>query len=129
MRTLNVPAVGNAYGIGPNLKALITLWVTLSVSMGSYGLDGNDMYSRCAKDSDDYQLYCLGFIRGVHEMHAEQTHWTFGTAYYCAPKNSTYGQLTKVVWKYMDENPELLHKPFIELVTEALRLAFPCEEE
>ncbi|MDB2410675.1 hypothetical protein N9W57_08660 [Pseudomonadales bacterium] len=66
MRQLNVPK-------GRNLKSLITLWVTLSVSMGSYGetntFTGNQMLDGCkSKDLPMAWGICSGYIKGMNVM-------------------------------------------------------------
>lgn len=112
------------------IKSLITLWVTLSVSMRSYGLYGNEMYEHCAPDAAPIQgTGCLAFIRGATDMHDLQSTYLGGTSIYCLEEGITYQQLRKVVFKYMDENPEELHESFLVHLVNALRLAFPCEEE
>ena len=112
------------------IKSLITLWVTLSVSMGSYGLYGNEMYEHCAPDAAPIQgTSCLAFIRGATDMHELQSTYLGGTRLYCLEEGNTYDQLRKVVFKYMDENPEFLHESFLFQVANSLGLAFPCEEE
>ena len=51
---------------------------------------------------------------------------TFGGTEVCAPSDATGEQAVRVVLKYLQGHPQLLHKPAGELVWEALHEAFPC---
>jgi hypothetical protein len=48
---------------------------------------------------------------------------------YCAPDGVTNGQIFKVVFKYLNNNPEKLHETKSVLVAQALKKAFPCDEK
>ena len=59
---------------------------------------------------------CAGFVTGVAIVYPDS----------CAPA-VTLDQLLRVVVKYVDERPQLMHKPFADLVQEALATAWPCQ--
>ena len=44
------------------------------------------------------------------------------------PGNVTYGQMFKIVSKYLHNNPEKLHFDAYSLVTQALKEAFLCKK-
>ena len=109
-------------------KSLITLWVTLSVSMGSYGYTGNEMLSKCSEENATYDSgVCIGFLLGFVEMDVINRH-TNGRNMLCLPDESTYGQIKSIIVKHMKDNPEKLHLPFYAVSLKALTEAFPCEE-
>ena len=58
----------------PLMKSLITLWVTLSVSMGSYGITGNDKYEDFNSEVARDLLVCTAYIRGFNEAHVIYGH-------------------------------------------------------
>jgi hypothetical protein len=44
----------------------------------------------------------------------------------CPPDGVSNGQLVKVFVKYLDQHPEKLHLPAVQLVYDATNDAFPC---
>lgn len=109
------------------MKCLITLWLTLSVSMGSYGLTGNEMLRKCDLDNPTFMSgVCSGYIYGANEM---QLLFSLMDAppFYCQPAGVDNGQRDRIVIKYMKENPEVLHMPFLNIIVKALMEAFPCD--
>jgi hypothetical protein len=65
--------------------------------------------------------YCLGLISGVNDLLAVMKKA-------CAPRNVTKGQMTRVVVKFIDDQPQLQHGSFTALVIGALMKTFPCKE-
>jgi len=57
---------------------------------------------------------CIGYILGVAEGR-------------CVPNSSSGDQLLRIVIKYLQENPQDLHKGASGLIGNALARAFPCE--
>lgn len=107
------------------MKCLITLLMTLSVSMGSYGaLRGNDVISECTGEGSPNftKGFCAGAIVGLNNMHSVKE-----IPLYCSPDGANYQQFVKVVYKYMKQRPEELHNLYSILVLKALMEAFPCE--
>jgi Rap1a immunity proteins len=45
----------------------------------------------------------------------------------CPPKHKETREDVRVVVKYIDDQPARLHEPFLTLVLEALRAAWPCK--
>ena len=45
----------------------------------------------------------------------------------CFPEGNSYGQVLKIVTKFLSNHPERLHEPMPVLVYNALVLAFPCD--
>lgn len=50
---------------------------------------------------------------------------TFGS---CIPNGATIGQTTRVIIKYLNNNPELLHQAYFDLSIKALREVWPCRK-
>ncbi len=94
---------------------------------------GNELLEMCdielTKDSSvsEFQdtAFCHGYIVGAYEgmkYMAKQKVW-------CRPEGVTFGQIKKVVIKYLKENPQRLHELYVELVLSAMREAFPCKSD
>ena len=69
---------------------------------------------------------CLFFIAGLvdGQQHATQDNPTLFPV--CFPPNVTLGQMVTAVLKYADEHPNALPDSSAALVTNALRVTFPC---
>lgn len=119
-------------------RILLAIGLVLGMSSVEAQLqDGNnllDMFQECDRyDSGDDEAnpmvcsfitgYVIGTIHGweraagVHKFPSQ----------ICVPANASFGQMTAVVRKYMDNTPEKLHLPASGIVLLALREAFPCE--
>ena len=59
---------------------------------------------------------CVGFVTGIAAIDPGS----------CAP-TVTLDQLLRVVVKYIDERPQLMHERFADLVQQALATAWPCK--
>mgnify|MGYP001582464513 CR=1 FL=1 len=78
---------------------------------------GNELSSSCV-DGDKYKRgLCLGFVNGVAAMQKKA----------CIPDNVKFSQLKRVVERYMDTNPDSLHKLASEIVVKAVVEAWPCK--
>ncbi len=82
-----------------------------------FNYTGNELSTHCV-DGDKYKRgLCLGFINGVAAMQKKA----------CIPDEVKFGQLKRVVERYMDTNPDTLHKLASEIVAKALVEAWPCK--
>jgi len=111
------------------MKLLITLLVTLGISMGSYGIDGNRLLAGCESDLKDYAHgLCVGYVIGFVE--SQDFIDEAGTPLYpsCVPDGVKWGQLRKVIVKFLKERPEKLHFKAGALVRVSLMKAFPCKD-
>jgi len=70
---------------------------------------------------------CYGFVTGIEDAHYFFTALDEMSPQWCPPDNMTAGQLIRVVTKYLQEHPEKLHFAAAGSVSNALKLAFPCE--
>jgi len=62
---------------------------------------------------------CLGIVIGAR-------HSMDNGSMYCTPSNVTNRQMLKVAVKYMDDNPGILHEPFIHLAMMSFVKTWPC---
>jgi hypothetical protein len=79
-------------------------------------------------------MFCVAFIRGVVDtINLDQLFKVTRLdekgqkiAQPCIPDSVPNSQANKVVMKYLNDNPALLNYAASELITEALKGAFPC---
>jgi hypothetical protein len=70
---------------------------------------------------------CIGFIGGVVWGVNIQSRALHAPRPFCIPDGVQGGdQLIRVVVKYIDQRPEVMHRPFAELVYLALKEVWPC---
>ncbi len=93
-------------------------------------LQGNDLYNlsreykrnpRDPNRNDFGEGVLLGFVIGVHDASKGR--------FFCPPSDkSTMTTLVDIVIEYLKEHPENINKTGNELVTAALKKAFPCKK-
>ncbi len=98
--------------------------------------DGNELIHQCRflPEAEPQQItnsqeginighdmgYCRGLIDGyLEEMNFDEKIWV--------PKGVRYKQAWRVVKKFLDDNPTLLHRHRIYLIRTALVEAWPCK--
>jgi hypothetical protein len=93
---------------------------------------GNNLINACresttgsTKTSAFEQGICLGTVAGLmgvgRHLKPELS--------FCPPPNASFAQATRVLVKYMDANPEQLHKTLNVLIVNALQEAWPCPSQ
>jgi hypothetical protein len=74
---------------------------------------------------------CVGTIDGLIQAAQAQLLRERGATEvvvaFCAPDGVTMGQMVRVVVKYVDQHPELMHIAFSTLALSALAQAWPCK--
>jgi len=87
---------------------------------------GNQLLEDCEATDEGWvrKGFCRGYIVAVVDT-SEGKAWD--GAPYCEPDGVNIGQLTKIVTKHLNENPNQLHLSAFSLVQSALLEAFPCE--
>jgi len=102
--------------------------------------DGNDLLRKCnavilAADSgikfstDSYTDigWCLGYVEGVRNTaHIYQAIFKDNKVY-CIPQGVENGQIIRVILKYLNDHPNMLHEHESLLTMMAIREAFTCE--
>jgi hypothetical protein len=92
-------------------------------------------YTALTEVERGYAMACLfylnGFVTGVNygTGFAEERTKQRVPAPFCIPKGVETGQLTKIVLKYIRNNPETAHLPTARLITNALGQAYPCSSQ
>lgn len=62
---------------------------------------------------------CFGYLKAVDDYSGVQ---------YCPSDGVTYGQIVRIVNKYLKDNPAKLNMPADLLTLDALKKSFPCSE-
>jgi len=93
---------------------------------------GNDFLRICkniyegshGKTRDEVEMtgFCLGYIEGIRSMNRENHH-------YCIPAEAESSDLVKIVYKFMQNHPEILDKHPCVSVTHSFSGAFPCKRK
>lgn len=86
---------------------------------------GNTLLSKLRNNKSDVgvvdRMFATGYIIGVAD--------TFVNVTFCPQDGMTVGQIVDVVRNFLEENPEVRHRP-ADLITEIiLRHKFPCKTE
>lgn len=105
----------------------IALLAISGQSWAGYYVSANKLLSLCESDAVVDQNVCVGYILGIADA-AQSLDSEINIRRYCLPKNVTSSQLEKVAIKYVNDNPQQLHKPASYYVLVSFRKAFPCEE-
>ena len=105
----------------------IALLAISGQSWAGYYVSANKLLSLCESDAVVDQNVCVGYILGVADA-AQSLDSEINIRRYCLPKNVTSSQLEKVAIKYVNDNPQQLHKPASYYVLVSFRKTFPCEE-
>jgi hypothetical protein len=92
---------------------------------------GNNLINACresttgsTKTSAFEQGICLGAVFGLMGARPMKPELSF-----CPPPSASVAQGTRVLVKYMDANPEQLHKTLNVLIVNALQEAWPCPSQ
>ena len=118
------------------LALLISLSLSLPVYADAVFYNGNDLLSQCREHSKflsdrEHNAYkaaaCLAYMVSASDAHGAYVAWERMPPYFCKPDGVTQGQLTDIVIKYLEANPEKLHLSAGGLVANALYAVFPCE--
>jgi hypothetical protein len=118
----------------------VILFSVLTV-VPSYAYSGNEWLADCNDEKSGFkQGFCLGFLRALNEseIFSNDEHIDIyieidGKPHlkpkHCMPvEKMTMGQLKKIVDKYLNEHPEVLHERFYVLHHVIMRETFPCNE-
>lgn len=105
---------------------------------GAYAADGNELLLQCqatvkrldgdtSVDRLDVGL-CLGMVEGVRTMMIIDNEALPANLKNCLPEQGiNNGQAARIVAKFLQENPAVLHLPAVDLTRYALMHAFPCK--
>lgn len=88
------------------------------MSSGGY-MSGNDLYKH-GKNSDLF----IGYVMGIYD--ADRGAKARAVANYCVPDKVKSNQLSDVVYKYFEQNPQNRHESASYLVRTSFRNVWPC---
>jgi hypothetical protein len=89
---------------------------------------GNDLLGWCESSQD--KPLCDAYVAGVNDFHSQVVMWNMATPLFplwCLSVGVSVGQMSRIVTKYMREQPSGLHMSAAKQVEAALYHAFPCE--
>jgi hypothetical protein len=94
---------------------------------GNYLLNACQQVTNVASSSKTplyfQQGICLGVVAGLMDV----GRYLKPDLAFCPPQGANYVQATRIVVKYMEENPRDLHEHLTVLISFVLRKTWPCE--
>jgi hypothetical protein len=129
MRYINTLRIPKSVGAGLSAAILVVGAITVSdafakeadihsanaVVPGCRFFDGSTT-SKNPRFDPFGQGYCVGLLNGLDYDGVR-----------CRPPEIAWGQLVRVVLKYIDIRPERMHEDFRVLAIEAMKTAWPCQ--
>ena len=104
----------------------------------AHSLTGEEWLSQCKGITNIQRASCLSYIRGLDDMNSLfnqlQIYSKQGDNYnsfskICYPKGVTFGQLKKILTKWLKEHPEKLYEELSFLYIMMMRETFPCKTQ
>ena len=83
---------------------------------------GQELLNDCTSKKALPRGFCIGFVNGLVNGYV----FSDRNTYLCPPANSNVGQWERVIIKYLEDNPQMLHEPASVLAINAMFEAFPC---
>lgn len=99
------------------MNKLILASVLVSCSVHAEFKDGNKLLAELSGNTSDY-IHGIGYVMGVYDTTQGITH--------CPPANVTAGQVTDMVKRYMEVNPDIRHNTADRIIGVVLRRSWPC---
>ena len=105
---------------------------------GNKYLDGNILLSQCKIALEDKDptlenlsdwasgMMCTAYLRGINDLNSLHQEANLKT-YFCLPDGMKHNQSIRVVVKFLEDHPEILHAPAMALIVGAYAKAFPCK--
>lgn len=106
---------GDLYAVA---KISCVVWISGLRDMGDYRSDFNEHIHKKFEEqlSDSVDKNMLDFIRDTSRLEN-----------YCIPNKVTNEQLGKILMKWLDGNPEVLHAQLSHSFTRSMQKTFPCD--
>ncbi len=115
---------------------LVTLLIFMSVALSATQsvaeqLNGSDWQDLNVSEKT---MYTMGAIEAFQladflSLADSQRESPFLFVTNCIPKSATYGQIVKVIDKYLENNPEYLHRNISVITIDSVNNAFHCSKE
>lgn len=113
------------------MKRCIAAVVLVITSMNAQGQEGfssgNKLYDQITSSNAALYAYAVGYVSAVADVGAGKGA-TKGGWCFTLPRDATQGQLTAIVRRFLDANPQIRHLSASDLVEAALHNAFPCQK-
>jgi len=122
------------------MKNVLFFTVALSMTfVAQVHADGNELLQNCNKfiqfvdnppENPDFgQIgFCLGMVQGVMYLNYVYENRLGSDALFCGPEGGiNNGQASRIVVKYLKDNPQELHRHEGSLVIKAFMVAYPCD--
>ena len=127
-----------------NIPFLIMIYFGIN---NAFAFSGNELLQKCNDNQTHNKFVCLSYIQGFTSGYSQAKDFFGGFRNmslklteeqeraeilaasrhgFCIPPEATFGQLTLVAVKYMNENPKDLHHDAGFLLNDAFYTAFPC---
>lgn len=119
------------------MRVILIILFLLSFSQSSHA-DGNSLLSDCkvaldlldGKSTNGSSVaagLCMGIIQGMRHMNSlYESKLSKEDTYFCVPEKAQLGQLTRVVVKYLEDNPSELHNHEAFLIAFAFSASYSC---
>lgn len=118
------------------MKAWTATAIALATALGcgeAMAADGNDLLKWCQDVNSDNSAtkssfgagYCMGTMSTVYTL-VDYINSSLSMEM-CPPPEITNEQMARIVVKYLQESPEVLHLDAATLTFSALRTAYPCK--
>ena len=110
------------------MKKLIFLLLVASHSFAGF-IDGNELY----KDGLEYYKSNIGqkasyYSIGLYSGYVDGVFDSYYRILFCPTGRITAGQVFDIVFKYLQNHPEVRNKPANDIILEALREIWPCKK-
>jgi hypothetical protein len=91
-------------------------------------LSGSEVYNGCRNFAlgTNEDLFYQGVCAAIIDDLAYYRPFLLEHLSFCSPVDITLGQVVRIVANYMADHPEILHRDFRGIATDALRAAWPC---
>ena len=87
---------------------------------------GIHWFRKCTSPEPNGQIECAIYVRALVEYDELRATVLERKRFICPEKGLTLGQSRLVVLKFLRDNPQDLHLPFVLLAHRALAAAYPC---
>lgn len=131
------------------LSKVTTALLTLAMyAEASQALTGNVIAEICLTEDVSANIGCLYYVMGVVGGYSQEreravdaigallpmdahraSNFFRSLCVFIQPKYGTYAQMTDVFRLYLQNHPEIRHKPASELLLDSLEEAFPCDTQ
>lgn len=110
-------------------KLIAVMAVLFSVNGFAFIGDGNDLYDEAQDFNDDVPTFSTGIFMGKVAAVADSHMKSWNEFAVCYPANAKLGQLSSITAKWLEENPDQLHKNATYLIWTSHVEAFGVQAE